>query len=202
MTTPPAMAAPHTPPVSAVMDDERLTAVKAAARHVAIARRTGRDPAIGDRLATHLLRAGIVPAGVPVAGFWPIQDEIDIRPVLSALHERGHPLALPVTGRRGEPLIFRAWQPGAPLLPGRFGTSHPDGPILTPGAFLIPLLAFDSAGHRLGYGGGFYDRTLALLKVPAIGIAYGGQEVTSLPREPHDMALNMIVTEKGVRRFR
>jgi 5-formyltetrahydrofolate cyclo-ligase len=67
---------------------------------------------------------------------------------------------------------------------------------------LVPLLAFDSSGYRLGYGGGFYDRTLALLQVPAIGIAYAGQESASLPREPHDRSLDMILTEQGIRHFR
>ena len=70
-----------------------------------------------------------------------------------------------------------------------------------PGLLIVPLLAFDAQGHRLGYGGGFYDRTLALLKVPAVGIAYAGQQVASLPHGPHDMALDMVVTEQGVRRF-
>jgi 5-formyltetrahydrofolate cyclo-ligase len=184
------------------MDDARLAAAKAAAREAAIGRRAGRDPAIGDRLAAHLLRAGIIRAGVPVAGFWPIQDEIDIRPLLHALHELGHPLALPVTGRRGEALIFRAWQPGAPLLPGRFGTSHPDGAILTPEVFLIPLLAFDRAGNRLGYGGGFYDRTLALSpRALRIGCAFAAQELDSVPAGPYDQTLHAVVTEAGLRRF-
>jgi 5-formyltetrahydrofolate cyclo-ligase len=184
------------------MDDERLVAAKSAAREAAITRRAGHDPAIGDRLAAHLLRSGIIPAGVPVAGFWPIQDEIDIRPLLSALHERGHPLALPVTGRRGEPLIFRAWRPGAPLLPGRFGTSHPEGAILAPAVFLIPLLAFDRAGNRLGYGGGFYDRTLPLSpRALRIGCAFAAQELDSVPTGPYDQRLHAVVTEAGLRQF-
>jgi 5-formyltetrahydrofolate cyclo-ligase len=122
--------------------DEALDAAKAAARKAAAGRRIGQNLALGDRLAAHLLRENLVPPGAIVAGFWPIQDEIDIRPLLAALHARGHPLALPVTGRRGEALAFRAWAPGEPLLPGRFGTSHPAGAAVTPDVLLIPLLAF------------------------------------------------------------
>jgi 5-formyltetrahydrofolate cyclo-ligase len=77
-----------------------------------------------------------------------------------------------------------------------------DWPRAAPDLLLVPLLAFDGRGHRLGYGGGFYDRTLALLGVPAIGIAYAGQEVSSLPAEPHDRRLTAILTEQGLRRFR
>jgi len=153
-------------------------------------------------LAAHLLRGTLIPPGSVVAGFWPIQDEIDIRPLLAALHGRGHPLALPVTGRRGEALVFRAWTPGEPLLPGRFGTSHPAGEVVTPDVLLIPLLAFDAEGHRLGYGGGFYDRTLALLPGSLrIGCAFASQELDSVPQGPYDQTLHAVVTEAGLRRF-
>ena len=94
--------------------------------------------------------------------------------------------------------MAKCWSPAPSAFPSRWSI----GRAARPDLLLVPLLAFDAHGHRLGYGGGFYDRTLALLKVPAIGIAYAGQEVASLPREPHDMALDMIVTEQGVRRFR
>ena len=89
------------------------------------------------------------------------------------------------------------------LAPGAFGIHEPLDiwPRAMPDLLLVPLLAFDAAGHRLGYGGGFYDRTLALLKVPAIGIAYAGQEVASLPHEAHDRTLDMVLTEQGLRRF-
>ena len=195
MKAPPAMAAPLTLPVS--IDEAKTTARKAA-----VARRTGQDPGLGIRLIGHLLEGGILPRGAVVAGFWPIQHEIDIRPLLAALHERGHPLALPVTGRRGEALVFRAWKPGEPLLPGRFGTSHPAGEELTPDVLLIPLLAFDGQGHRLGYGGGFYDRTLAALPdAIRVGCAFADQELDSVPVGPYDQRLHAVVTEAGLRHF-
>jgi 5-formyltetrahydrofolate cyclo-ligase len=179
-----------------------LADAKATAREAARARRIGQDPALGARLTEPLLRAGIIPSQAIIGGFWPIRDEIDIRPLLPALHAQGHPLALPVTGRRGEPLVFRAWQPGAPLLPGRFGTSHPAGAVVTPDVLLIPLLAFDAEGHRLGYGGGFYDRTLALLPGSLrIGCAFASQELDSVPQGPYDQTLHAVVTEAGLRRF-
>ncbi len=199
MQTPPAMAAPHFPSMPL---DETLDAAKAAVRRVASERRLGQDPALGDRLAGHLLRTDIVPPGAVVAGYWPIQNEIDIRPLLAALHAHGHPLALPVTGRRGEPLVFRAWQPGEPLVPGRFGTSHPAGPVVTPEVLLIPLLAFDGHGNRLGYGGGFYDRTIGRLPHSLrIGCAFASQELDSVPVGPYDQRLHAVLTEAGVRRF-
>jgi 5-formyltetrahydrofolate cyclo-ligase len=181
---------------------EALDAAKAAARGAALARRVGQDPDVGDRLAAHLLREDVVPPGAVVAGFWPIRDEIDIRPLLAALHARGHALALPVTGRRGEALLFRAWAPGEPLLPGRFGTSHPAGAAITPDVLLIPLLAFDGQGNRLGYGGGFYDRTIARLPdAIRIGCAFAAQELDSVPIGPYDQRLHAVLTETGLRHF-
>jgi 5-formyltetrahydrofolate cyclo-ligase len=157
---------------------------------------------VGDRLAAYLLPAELILTDAVIGGFWPIQNEIDIRPLLVALHDRGHPLALPVTGRRGEGLVFRAWRPGEPLLPGAFGTSHPAGAIVTPDVLLIPLLAFDGQGHRLGYGGGFYDRTLAALPgALRIGCAFAAQEMDSLPVGPYDQRLHAVVTEAGLRHF-
>ena len=199
MKAPPAMAAPLT---SVNPIDEDLAAAKAAARKAALFGRAGQTPSEGARLAEHLLSNGGLPPASVIAGFWPIRDEIDIRPLLVALHALGHPLALPVTGRRGEALQFRAWKPGDPLAPGRFGTSHPTGEERRPGVVLIPLLAFDRHGHRLGYGGGFYDRTLALLpRALRIGCAFAAQEVDSVPHGPHDQRLHAVLTETGLRHF-
>jgi len=196
------MAAPHNPFPLASVPDEALAAAKAAARLAAAASRAGQDPAAGDGLTRHALRDIIFPPGAVVGGFWPIQDEIDIRPLLLALHQRGHPIGLPVTGRRGETLVFRVWDPGVPLLAGRFGTSHPSGPEVTPDVLLIPLLAFDRLGNRLGYGGGFYDRTLARLpQALRIGCAFAAQELDSVPQGPYDQRLHAVVTEAGVRHF-
>jgi len=140
------------------------------------------------------------PAGAVVGGFAPMGDEIDVMPLLEALHRRGHRLALPVTTPRGNPLIFRAWQPGAPLEPGRFGTSHPADPtVLTPDFFLVPLLAFDARGNRLGYGGGYYDRSLAAQPGAfRLGVAYAGQQVEKVPACATDIALHAIATEAGI----
>ena len=162
-------------------------------------RRQSCDPAAGTRLADHLLGSGIIPPGVTVAGFWPMRNEIDIRPALQRLHDRGQPLALPRTTPRGHALTFHGWMPGDDLLPGPFGTMHPDGPPVRPAILLAPLLAFDATGARLGYGGGYYDRTLAALPgAIAVGCAYASQQVARVPAGPHDARLNAIVTENGV----
>ena len=180
-------------------DDPDLVAAKAEVRAAAIRRRADADPALGSALAQHLLDAWSPPAGAAVAGFWPIRDEIDIRPLLHALAARGHPIGLPVTPRRGLPLSFRRWTPGAHLLPGRFGTVIADGPDMVPDVLLVPLLAFDRAGRRLGYGGGYYDRTLAGLPgAQAIGCAYALQEIATVPTGPHDIRLPAVATERGL----
>ena len=145
------------------------------------------------------MAAGIIPPGCIVAGFWPLPGEIDLRPLLAALHGCGQLLALPCTPPRGHPLTFRRWSPGAALLPGRFGTAHPAGPAVTPAVLLVPMLAFDAAGNRLGYGGGYYDHTLAALPgVLAIGCAFAAQQVACVPAGPTDVRLHMIATERGV----
>ena len=179
--------------------DPALPAAKREARAQALSRRAGADPGLGAALAAAVLRDIPPPARAVVAGFWPIGDEIDIRPLLFALAARGHPIVLPETPRRGLPLIFRRWQPGAALIAGRFGTSHPDGPALAPGVLFIPLLAFDRAGNRLGYGAGYYDRSLAALPgARRIGCAYAAQEMDSVPAGPYDAVLDAIATERGV----
>ncbi len=134
-----------------------------------------------------------------IAGVWPLPGEIDLRPLLHTLHARGFGIGLPETTPRGKPLIFRRWQPDSVMLPEKFGTFKPDGPVIEPDLFLVPLLAFDRSGRRLGYGGGYYDRTLPLYPGrPALGFAYAAQEVANLPSEPHDHPLDAIVTEAGV----
>ena len=186
------MAAPH------VLSD--LDHAKAAARTRAHAARIGCDPsACGAQLAAHVLAGLHVPRGAAVSGFWPMGEEIDIRPLLEALHARGHPVLLPETPPRGRPLIFRLWHPGAAMIRERFGTSRPDGPEGVPDIMLVPLLAFDRSGHRLGYGGGYYDRTIAgLPHARTIGCAYAAQEVDAVPVGVHDKVLDAIVTECGV----
>ncbi len=192
MIAPTAMAAPHS----------LLSDAKPAARIWALEARAACDPRWGVRLAGHVLACVRVPPGQAVAGFWPLDGEIDIRPLLLALAGRGHPVCLPITPGRGRPLVFRRWTPGATLIPGRFGTRHPDGPELTPGVVLTPLLAFDRSGRRLGYGAGYYDRTLAALPgACTIGCAFAAQEMGCVPAGPTDIPLHAIATERGVIRI-
>jgi len=188
------MAAPHSFPTTSALDD-----AKRSARALAIERRTGHDPALGVLLGEHLLGTLPPSAGAVVAGYWPLPGEIDIRPLLLALAARGHRVALPVTTRGGQPLAFGAWRPGEALMPGRFGTMTPSGPNIVPDVLLVPLLAFDRRGHRLGYGAGYYDRTLASLPLArAIGCAFAAQEMAAVPSGPYDVKLGAIATEAGV----
>jgi 5-formyltetrahydrofolate cyclo-ligase len=177
-----------------------LDAVKRDARTRAVAARAGQDAAgSGAALMGHVLRDCPPPTGAIVSGFWPLEGEIDVRPLLTALHERGHPVVLPITPRRGNPLTFGLWRPGDALVPERFGTVRPIGPVMVPDFLLVPLLAFDRAGRRLGYGGGFYDRTLASLPGRfALGCAFAAQEVAKVPVGPFDHRLEAVATERGV----
>lgn len=183
------MAAPH---ISA-----DLIEAKRALRERMLAVRQAWDPvASGAAVAATVLRACRPPAGATVSGYWPIANELDIRPLLTALHDSGHPIVLPVTPKRGNPLTFRLWRPGSLLEAERFGTFRPLGEERLPDVLLVPLLAFDRRGYRVGYGAGFYDRTLAgLPRRFALGVAFGAQEVDEVPAGPTDIALNAIATE-------
>jgi len=147
--------------------------------------------------------------GMIVGGYHALPDEADPAALLERLVERGCSVAFPRVAAKHQPLEFHRvpddfYRGGEALAPGAFGIHEPlaHWPRVSPGLLLVPLLAFDAGGHRLGYGGGFYDRTLERLNVPAIGIAYAGQEVASLPHEAHDRTLDMVLTEQGIRRFR
>jgi 5-formyltetrahydrofolate cyclo-ligase len=161
----------------------------------------------GERLRESFLSALPLPPAQVVAGYWPIPEEIDVRPLMTYLHLSGHVLALPVVMARDEPLIFRQWRPSLPLNPGVYGIPVPgaEAPELTPGVLLVPLLAFDGEGRRLGYGAGYYDRTLATLRaggdILAIGAAYAAQRMDSLPEEAADQRLDWVVTEEGAIRI-
>lgn len=160
------------------------------------------DPALGTALATHVLAAGIIPGGAVVAGYWPMPHEIDVRPLLEILAARGQTLCLPETTAPGTPLRFRAFAPGARMVRGRYNTRHPEGAVLTPDVLLIPLLAFDAQGHRLGYGGGYYDRTLNRLpRALRLGCAFAAQQVAAVPHAAHDLPMHAIATETGLLRI-
>ncbi len=139
-----------------------------------------------------------------VALFDAIGSEPDLRACCAALAAAGVPTALPSTGARGASLTFRAWQPGDATVAGPFGIREPasHAELLDPDVLFVPLAAFDRRGHRIGSGGGYYDRTLAELRarkrVRAIGIAYSAQEVLFLPSEPHDQPLDLVVTERDI----
>jgi 5-formyltetrahydrofolate cyclo-ligase len=145
-----------------------------------------------------------VPRGAVVAGYWPVRGEADPRALMMALSRKGHPLALPCIAAKHAPLTFRSWYEDHCLIANVFGIEEPEPhrEIVVPSVVFVPMLAFDASGHRLGQGGGYYDRTLATLPgVTAIGIAYAGQELPELPRQDHDHRLDMILTELGLRRF-
>ena len=182
--------------------DERKNALRprAKAARAAAAESVGAERA-GATLRDRILAAVAMPGDCVVSAYWPMQDEIDPRPLMTALHGRGHPICLPVTQGRGRPLVFRAWAPDDRLQGAAFGTQvpGPGQPERRPRVLLVPLLAFDRAGYRLGYGGGFYDRTLAGLRrageALAVGLAYGGQELPEVPHDGNDQKLDWIVTE-------
>lgn len=174
---------------------------KAARAGQARLRRLARDPAAAVLLAAHAPRLGLA-AGAVVAGYWPLGDEIDPRPLMAALAGLGCRLALPVVVSRAAPLEFRVWAAGDVLEAGPHGTAHPPetAPRLCPDVLLVPLLGFDRGGWRLGYGGGYYDRTLESLRenaqVRAIGLAFAAQEMAAVPRDGHDQPLDAIATER------
>jgi len=160
--------------------------MKSDARHKARHRRRALfNPDAGQKLVGHL------PDHIKtqtIAGFSPIGDEIDIWPLLKSLHRDGHRIALPVILGPEQPLIFREWSPNCEMETDRYGVAFPaQGSPLTPKLILVPLLAFTDRGERLGYGGGYYDRTL--------------QEVKSLPTDVHDERLDGILTETGFKAF-
>lgn len=171
---------------------------KAALRRLALqARGQG-----GDAMAaTVRLMAALRPySGKVLAGYWPIRTEADPREAMKA-HDG--PVCLPVVVGPDQPLVFRGWDGGALDL-GAFGTRHPpeSAPVLRPDVLIVPLVGFDHAGNRLGYGAGHYDRTLEILRmqgpVTAIGFAYAVQELPAIPPEATDQVLNMIVTDREV----
>ena len=191
------------PEIVTLLDAKRQFRDQATARRAA-AHRTGADA--GRRLCDKFVEAFAAelertPAP-PISGYWPMGDELDILPLLTRLSEDGRVCALPVVVARGEPLIFRRWRPGETLVAAGFGTHEPEpeAPEIAPDIVLTPLLAFDDAGRRLGYGGGYYDRTLRSLRrtrrIVAVGIGFDAQRVARVPAGGGDETLDWIVTEE------
>ncbi|MEO4000762.1 5-formyltetrahydrofolate cyclo-ligase [Mesorhizobium sp. CAU 1732] len=176
----------------------------------ALARRDALDPVwrveASLDMADRADDIGIQP-GTIVSGFWPMRSEVDVRPLMFALRERGARLCLPAILDRTT-IVFRDLVRGADLVDMGFGTAGPGGEaqVLDPAIMLVPLAAFDGRGHRIGYGAGYYDRAIDALHAKGmtprlIGIAYDCQEVPEVPNEDHDVQLDEILTESGLRRF-
>ncbi|NCF48874.1 MAG: 5-formyltetrahydrofolate cyclo-ligase [Bacteroidetes bacterium] len=193
--------------IAAAKADLRITAAKTRAALAKTADVTHLEAA--HAIAAHAaLIAGLAEDGV-VAAYLPIRSELSPLPLISALARMGLVTAMPVTPLPGNPLVFHQWAPGDPLVDGPYNTLQPpidDGtqkmvrhPVVIPRVILAPMLAFDHKCWRLGYGGGFYDRTIAGMRkaghaVTAIGIAYDGQRVDRVPVGPFDVALDAVLT--------
>lgn len=181
-----------------------LSKEKARLRKIAYAQRKEAH-AKGSGATEHLVRAIADQGSGTLAGYWPIRTEINPIAAMESLSSDRR-IVLPVVDGAGLPLSFRYWVPGAQMIEGAFGAAIPaDKAGEDPVILIVPMVAFDARGYRLGYGGGFYDRTLAKLKEKgpaiAVGLAYSGQELPHVPVEPTDQPLDYLVTEKGIRKF-
>jgi 5-formyltetrahydrofolate cyclo-ligase len=159
--------------------------------------------AAAETIAARKFQLTITPS-VIVSGFMPLKSEINPLPLLQKLAEAGARLALPAIAGRGKPLIMRAWEFGALLDRGQWGIREPkaDAPEVDPDILLVPLLAFDRGGFRIGYGAGYYDMTIHRLRerkpITAVGIAFAAQEVPKIPTTPRDERLDLVLTEREV----
>jgi 5-formyltetrahydrofolate cyclo-ligase len=180
---------------------------KAALRREALARRDALPrelrAAAAEAIAARPFPAAIKPGSV-VSGFMPMKSEINPIPLMRKLADAGAALALPVAAGKGRPLIMRAWSVGEPLASGVWGIREPkpDAPEVFPDILIVPLLAFDRRGHRIGYGAGYYDMTIAALRaqkeITAVGIAFAAQEIDAVPNTPRDARLDLVLTEREV----
>ena len=182
-----------------------LTEIKAAARKAAFARRKDAFDTAGPGQGGYLSEVLAGYRGVPLAGYMPIRTEINPLAAMAEASAYG-PVGVPVIQGAGMPLEFSKWEPEGALREGPFGAQVPVvDDYFDPEILIVPLVAFDAKGGRLGYGGGFYDRTLERLRARratlAIGFAFGAQEADELPLEQTDQPLDMIVTESGIRTF-
>jgi len=184
-----------------------IAVAKAELRREAIAHRDAFPPA-ERQLAAETIAARELPvavaSGTIVSGYFPMKSEISPIPLLHKLAARGAQLALPVVAGKGKPLIMRAWGLGEPLVAGVWGIREPgpEAPEVEPDILIVPLLAFDRHGHRIGYGAGYYDLTIAKLRakkpVVAAGIALAAQEIAAVPTTPSDVRLDLVLTEREV----
>ena len=180
-------------------------------RKIALDARDAMDMAVrvtaGEKLAARGLPFEIA-AGTVVSGYSPIRSELDPAPLMRKLAERGARLALPAVMARGKSLVFRAWSPGDRLTLGPLGILEPSPAMaeLIPDVMLVPCAAFDRLGHRIGYGAGHYDFTLAHLRkvkpITTVGVAFAAQEIKAVPALAHDVALDYVLTEKKAFDFR
>jgi len=187
------------------MSPESPQNLKTDLRAAALGRRDALSPEARSAAAKAVAPVSLpveLPPGITVAGYSPINSEFDPFPLMHALAARGATLALPVVIARDHALIFRAWRPDEALVRGSYGIFQPssDAPEIDPDIVLVPLAAFDRAGYRIGYGRGYYDRTLqnlrAVKKITVIGIAFAVQEIDIVPRLPHDEQLDCVLTER------
>lgn len=155
-------------------------------------------PDAGEKIEERFFKLFDLPSHAIVGGYWPMGSELDVRPLLNKLLDKGFRCALPCITSEG--LIFRLWKPSMTLGKGLFQILEPPStaPLVIPDVLLVPLLAFDQKHHRLGYGQGHFDRFLHQHKVLTIGVGFRGQEVESIPHQAHDFALNYILTEEGM----
>jgi 5-formyltetrahydrofolate cyclo-ligase len=175
-------------------------------REEALRRRGALSPEIRQMFSARLAEQGLAIAqrvGARIASaFLPIKDEPDTLPLLAALANGGFHTALPITVSRAAPLTFRLWRPGDPTRPGALNIPEPlaSAEIVDPDLLFVPLACFDRRGHRIGYGAGHYDRSLATLRakgpVTAVGVAYSASQAPGIPDEPHDQRLDFILTER------
>jgi 5-formyltetrahydrofolate cyclo-ligase len=184
---------------------------KAALRREALAKRDALPAAERSAAAEAVAMRAFplpVPAGAIVSGYSPMKSEFNPVPLMRRLADAGARLALPVVAGRGKPLIMRAWSFGEKLAAGVWGIREPkpDAPEVAPDILLVPLAAFDRAGHRIGYGAGYYDMTISALRarksVVAVGLAFAAQEIETIPATPRDARLDLVLTEREVIDFR
>jgi 5-formyltetrahydrofolate cyclo-ligase len=189
------------------MPDLNKTEQKKELRGAALALRDALSPtlrqAAAEAIAARAFPVAIAP-GMIVSGFSPMKTEFNPIPLMRKLAEAGARLALPCIVGRGHALIMRAWDFGAPLAFGQWGIREPmtDAEEVAPDILIVPLAAFDRAGHRIGYGAGYYDMTIAALrakkKVVAIGVAFAAQEISKVPATERDERLDLVLTEREV----